>query len=306
MSLQHLDGEHLSLNIDQVKRRVTFLRAYARACLDDLEAMRSPNSPQTGSNELAGWDAHADAASSLAEAAQLAVIYDSRLAADLFDASGQLFIQLGHPYGIYLRAVANRWNPREHFELFANGLRTIEILQGLQPIDPASQPIPRPWHAVQQQIYFLLALTGSPTIRSDFRERLARLAEASPLRRGVAPTGALGTALHRLWDITVHFLMEPRTDTAASVIAEHLTAMSTAYDERMRLAMVNEYMWFHAASPVNLGDIEILGISALASRTLSTGAFVSQMRQRMEQLSPLARVPAELGIEMAADLKREG
>src|SRR6266849_2920657 len=114
MGLQHLDGEHLHLDLGQVERRVTFLRAYARVCLDDFEALSRADDRRTISLEQAAWDARADAASSLAEAAQLTVIYDTRLATNLFDAAGRHFMELGHPYGLYLRAVANRWDAKEH------------------------------------------------------------------------------------------------------------------------------------------------------------------------------------------------
>jgi hypothetical protein len=301
MGLRHL--EHLRLDAGQLERRVTFLLAYARVCLEDFEVMSQSDDRRTGREEAA-WDARADAASSLAEAAQLTTIYDARLALDLFDAAGRHFVELGHPYGLYLRAVANRWNPKDQFEFFATGVRNIEGLYGSHPIAAKSEPVPRPWHAAQQQLYFLLAAAGSPVVRSEFGSRLAELAQSSPNRRGVAPTGALGTALYRLWDIAAHLLVEQDSDTAATVVAEHLSAMSTVYAERIGLAMVNEYMWFHAASPVNLADIDILGIAALASRTLSTRAFVSQMNLRMEQLPPLARVPAELGIEIATQVKQ--
>lgn len=299
MGLRHLDREHLHLDLGQIQRRVTFLLAYARTCLDDFEALSQSNDRRIG-REPASWDAHADAASSFAEAAQLTAIFDPRLAVDLFDDAGRNFVELGHPYGLYLRAVANRWNPKDHFELFARGTRNIEALHGSHPT--SSELVPRPWHAAQQQLYFLLAAAGSPIVRSEFGLRLAEFARSSPNRRGVAPIGALGTAVYRLWDIAAHLLAEPDSDTAATVVAEHLSAMSTAYAERIRLAMVNEYMWFHAASPVNVGDIDILGIAVLASRF--TTAFVPQMKRRMEELSPLARVPAELGIDIATEVKQ--
>jgi hypothetical protein len=301
MGLKHL--EYLRLDADQIKKRVRFLLAYARLCLEDFQAMSRSDDRRTGSDQVA-WNARADAASSLAEAAQLTTFYDARLAVELFDAAGRHFVELGHPYGFYLRAVANRWNPQEHFDLFATGIRNIEALYGSHPIDANREPIPRPWHAPQQQLYFLLAVAGSPVIRREFGSRLGEFARSSPNRRGVAPIGALGTAMYRLWDIATHLLVEPESPTAAIVVTDHLAAMSRTYVEHVGLAMVNEYMWFHAASPVNVGDIDILGIAALASRTLSTTMFVSQMNSRMEQLPPLARVPAELGIEIATQVKQ--
>ena len=76
MGLKHL--EYLRLDVDQVMKRVRFLGAYARLCLDDFEAMSRFDDRRTGSDQGA-WNARADAASSLAEAAQLATFYDARL-----------------------------------------------------------------------------------------------------------------------------------------------------------------------------------------------------------------------------------
>ena len=162
-------------------------------------------------------------------------------------------MELGHPYGLYLRAIANVSELGEQMEFFETGLRYIETVHGMRAHDDDAEPVPRAWHSAQQQVYFALAAAGSPQLRRGLGGRLGELLQASAHRRGVAPVGALGTAVYRLWDVAIHLLSRRDRDGTAAVVAEHITAMSSAYFERVRLAMVNEYLWSHLASPFNIG-----------------------------------------------------
>lgn len=295
----------LNLSASQLERRLTFLRAYGRTCLRELEELSQFEDQAIRRSPQARWDVQADAASTLSEAAQIALLIDGELGRRLLDDAGELYAGLGHPFGLYLKAVAGIWHPAEYVQRVSSGFRILEQVDAGGAAG-ADQPVPRAWHSPQQQAYFVLtAASMSRLAGSSLRWPLLKLTESSAHRQGVAPTGALGTPLFRLWDVAIQLLREQNPDEAAIIICAHLVEMSSRYVERIRLAMVNEYLWSHVAAPVDLTSIEISGIAVLASRVLSPELFSSHVELYMADLSPLARMPVELGLRIAASPPEE-
>jgi hypothetical protein len=296
-----LGQEALNLTASQLERRLAFLRAYGRTCLRELEQLSQFDDRPVRRSQQARWDVQADAASTLTEAAQIAFLIDDELARRLLDDAGELYTGLGHPFGLYLKSVAGLWRPAECVQRVSSDFRILEQVHAGRGAGVDQRPVPRAWHSPQQQAYFVLAAASVPPLGSrSLRRRVLELTESSPHRQGVAPTGALGTPLFRLWDIAIQLLREQSPDEAAIAICTHLVEMSSRYAERIRLAMVNEYLWRHVAAPVDLTSIEISGIAVLASRVLSPELFFSHAEHYMANLSPLARIPVELGLRIAA------
>ena len=51
------------------------------------------------------------------------------------------------------------------------------------------------------------------------------------------------------------------------LVTRHLlVAFARHYSETIELAMVNQHCWAHAAAPVDVADLDLVGISALATR----------------------------------------
>ena len=173
----------------------------------------------------------------------------------------------------------------------ANGLRRVDVRS-------TATPVPSSLYHPQQQAYSLLACTGSRPVAREYRGPLFDVARASPHRRGVTPVGALGTPIRRFWDISLNLLDDDRESGLAGVM-NHLLAMSRTYGDNMELAMANEYLWSHAAAPVEPGDIDIVGITAMITRQFGVQAVRNSLEDRWEQLTPLARTPFELGMEIA-------
>ena len=167
-----------------------------------------------------------------------------------------------------------------------------------QPIGP--HQIPEPMRHVQQQAYLLLAC-ASLWRRFDLDPAQLRLIVDSPARRGVAPIGALGTPLRQYWDIAQRFLDESDEETARTV-ASDLARMADAYAEAINSAMANERLWFNAAAPVDVGDIDITAIALLSARRLRPDLIQEHLRSAAESLGPTARVPLELASELIDDM----
>jgi hypothetical protein len=310
MSTEHLGRERLNLDLEHFQRRVQFLVAYAATCDADASALSHQDAGDQRSIEHAIWAAQTDAASSIAEAAQLATVYAPDLAVQLFDNAGERFFSLGYAYGLFLRATAGQWDDAEHIEDFERGIGWCETLGGRGSGGTSPIRIPSPWHAPQQQAYFVLAVAGSPAVVRYLGERTAQFAADSPHHRGVVAMGALGTGLHRFWDAALQIIRvagSPTDGPAESIraIVEDLTTMIPAYEERMTLARANTYLWSNLASPVNVADIEIVAITAMATRA-APGPMQEALRTRLNQMSPLARVPVELGMELALTTSRRG
>lgn len=153
----------------------------------------------------------------------------------------------------------------------------------------------------QQQAYLLLAC-ASLWRRFDLEPSLLRIiVDQSPHRRGVAPIGALGTPLRQYWDISRRFLDSSDEESARTVAAD-LARMAGAYAEAVNSAMANERLWFNAAAPVDIGDIDIVAIALVSAGRLGSDMMKAHLRSAAESLDPTARVPLEVAIEMIDDV----
>ena len=81
----------------------------------------------------------------------------------------------------------------------------------------------------------------------------------------------------------------------------HLVAMCQVYEEAISLARTNDYLWRNAAAPVDIADLDIAGIAALATRQFDVDRLEGALAEATlgRGLGPIARVPVELGILLA-------
>jgi hypothetical protein len=284
----------LQLDPDQVTTAADFFEAYARYALS-----RGPVSEDSDSASPAHL---LDAASSLRAAGQWAMLLDPQRAAGLLTEAAQIWQTLDYGFGTFvLAAVApsdldpGRMN--DQLQQMAQQYIQGQDITGRprQPIGP--QQIPEPMRHPQQQTYLLLA-SASLSRRFELEPRLLRLiVDQSPHRRGVAPIGALGTPLRQYWDIARRFLDASDEETAQTVAAD-LARMASAYAEAINSAMANERLWFNAAAPVDVGDIDITAIALISARRVGPDLTQEHLRSAAESLGPTARVPLELAGEM--------
>lgn len=139
-----------------------------------------------------------------------------------------------------------------------------------------------------------------PSGALDNRRSLHSIAERSPNRQGVLPFGALGTPVRVVWDIGVR-LLEPTGENPESVdvVARHLIRLCSRYGEMMDLARVNDYLWDNGAAPVDVGDIDVMGITALCTSHFGFGEMTEAVVRGGLDSSSVSFIPFDLGREMA-------
>jgi hypothetical protein len=259
----------LGLDVQRVRDEVDFLQTYAEFTRAELTT-ELPG-PESLDVEEARWIATIDAASALREAAHWALCFDAHRARRLLDSAGELFLEVGQPFGAYLRVIAGgAWYADPSLDQFGRQLEALYSLS--RPSEQAEIPAPRALLHPQQQAYLLLAASGTPQIAQGYRALLRDVASTSPHRAGVVPVGALGTPIRRFWEMASLLLgVTPdsslgRTDDPARAFADELVVLATRYVESIELAQTNTHTWRNAASPVDVGDIDIIGIAVIAAR----------------------------------------
>jgi hypothetical protein len=175
------------------------------------------------------------------------------------------------------------------------------MLRAVAGLQRGDEPAGTRWPALrypQQQAYLMLAATGGESV-GQLAETVSAVLDASPHATGVVPVGALGTPIRRLWDVAAHLLA--RQPGSPEVIAGHLAGMAFRYAEAMSLAQVNTHLWRHAAAPVDVGDIDVAGVAALAAHRFGADTLLGSVRQAgvSAERDPIAMAPIEAGAAMA-------
>jgi hypothetical protein len=156
-------------------------------------------------------------------------------------------------------------------------------------------------------LYRWTAVVDGQRLRELRRQRALSQAEfghavGSP--RGaprVLPFGVLGTPLRVAWDVGVYLLQASNTD-ALDVVARHLAGLCRRYDEMMNLARVNDHLWKHAAAPVDVGDIEIIGITTLSVSHFGQNNLAQAIIANGLDPNGISFIPFDLGVELAGGL----
>jgi hypothetical protein len=289
MAERHLRA--MDLDPDQVGATVRFLRAYANTGLSELDAVLTATEEGSILRDPA-FTIAADAATVLREAGQWMLYLDPEQAQLLLSRAGGLFLRLGQPFGAYLVEVAGVAQEELPYQEMLQELAVAQ--RERDDADVRWPPLRHP----QQQAYLMLALTGTPTAQVS-SDRVARVLETSTYADGVVPVGALGTPIRRLWDIARHLLA--RRPESPYVIAGHLTGMARRYEEAMALAQVNRYLWSHGAAAVDVGDIDIAGVTALTARRFGAQVVLGSLEEAgmSAERNPIGMAPIEAGLALA-------
>jgi len=294
----------MELDPEQVHTTVRFLEAYANTALDELESVLAEGSARTGAKRTAAladdpaFGIAADAATALREAGQWMLYLDAARARSLLARSGLLFHEMRQSFGTYLVVVSGE----DQDERLSR-----DVSRALDEVKRLSEGSELGWPALrhpQQQAYLVLAAAGGGTNRA-VEDRLPGIIENSMHRNGVVPVGALGIPIRRFWDVAGHLV--GKGTGAAAAIAEHLAFMCRRYEESMGLAQVNRRLWDHAASPVDVGDIDIAGIAALAARQFGGEALLHGLGEAgvSAEGNPIGIAPVDAGLAMAEPWRDE-
>lgn len=282
MTERHLESMHIDPTI--ARNAVDILEAYATACLDELRPPLggpTPDKARPDDDEQwdeASWGVAADAASAFREAGQWALLTDSPRGVHLLGRAADLFVQLQHAFGFFLKVAVGYWWVDPPHVLGQH----VPYLLG----DSAKTP-PVLRHP-QQQAYLLLAAVGSEPVAYRYNRLLYDVATTSPHRRGVTPVGALGTPIHRYWAIA-EAMCDGDGAQPRAVAANHLEAMARQHQEVIELAAKNDFLWSHASAPVDVVDIDLICLLVLGMRSFGPAWAEEELLNRpgMRQNHPM-------------------
>jgi hypothetical protein len=67
----------------------------------------------------------------------------------------------------------------------------------------------------------------------------------------------------------------------------------------MELARANEYCWRNAAAPVDVGDVDIIGMTVIASRRFGLDRISDALDEQLSRSPYAARAVLEIAMEYA-------
>jgi hypothetical protein len=305
------DLEKLNIDPEKAQAVTDFLESYANTTARELENLQEFTSLPALAENLAGqFDVEQtltmDMASALREAASWAVYFDIARALDLLSRAGSLYQDAGLAFGSFLLTIAGR-PPMDELPRDAAFLAQIHG----QGDAIGSAEIPNSLYHPQQQAYLVLACAGmtdrlATTFRAsperddthDYQQVLHEIVAGSPNLQGVLPFGSLGTPVRVAWDIGLH-LLQADNPASLEIVARHLTMLCRRYAETMSLATVNDYLWDHAAAPVDVGDIEVMGIAALSASHFGGERITNAVYELGLDSGDISFIPFKLGLDMS-------
>ncbi|MFF8015924.1 hypothetical protein [Streptomyces sp. NPDC007929] len=271
--------EPLRLSAEQVSTAADFHEAYARLVLGEAESDERPGAP-----------ALIEAASAYRLAGQWRLLVEPRRAVRgaLAQAAG-LFTRSGLTFGAYLRASLA---PRGVERPTSDGWTRRLLTEGPGTSEPDGL-LDHP----QQQTYLLLACAMLAGDDPAARDRLTAFATESPHRVGVVPVGSLAMPVRTFWGLALNLLEDG--DRAAESYAATLAELSRAYAKSVDLAMANELTWSKAAAPVDVADLDVIGVVAMGVRRFGGRTMRRLLAETVGELPAVARVPWAIGMTVA-------
>ncbi|MGA8330992.1 MAG: hypothetical protein WB777_17085 [Mycobacterium sp.] len=320
MSNSHLETLHLEAT--RVETASRFLESYAQMCLEEradvdarLERLAELHSASALYRE--SWNLEVEAASSLMDAGQWAMLTDPARALRLWRRAGRLYRATDFGFGYYLSAIAGAYHvvdtevadDNDLSRELTRRLRDVAIYSHIADRElykEARIDLPDPLRRPQQQAYLVLAAStlAGATKDSELRYFLSSLLEQSPHRSGVTPVGALSVPISTWWEIAA--LLMTRELRSLNRLARIMSDIARRYEESIQLAMMNQYLWRNAASPVDVGSFDIAALTISAVRAFDSVASIDEVDHELRRGIADANPLASGQVEMAIDLAREG
>lgn len=237
-----------------------------------------------------------DAASALRVAGQWAMLFDQSRGRRLLVQSARIWHDLGHGFGSFLlEALApGQLSPRD-MAVRMDYLLSLHQPNGNQPAG-ADRRTFGPLRYPQQQAYLAVAIAGMAD-RIDVDPRLFEVSSAPAHLLGVAPVGSMGTPARVYWDIARSLLQDDGRGSAR-VVVRHVTRMAAAFDERVRLAVANERLWANAAAPVDVTDLDLVGITRTAANRVGPDVLNDEMRRVEVELPVYGQQAFDLAVRL--------
>ncbi len=296
MSIEHL----LRLEIDPSAARnaVRFFESYAKLIQDELRDLRpTPDGNQDEQTERYRSLLTADIVSSYRVAGQWALLLDVRQAARLFQQSGELLRTSGHAFGLFLLASTGGLFDTPRDGRLQHDIAVLAQVSQSGEGTPSSLRISPAMYHPQQQAYLLVALCALPRFAAVYRDRLREICLNSPHREGGTPVGSLGLPIRHYWAVAQALL----DGESERFVRQQLMPFINRYMDNVISARSNRHLWNNAAAPVDVGDIDTIGIVSVAARRFGVEVIRSQTRQFDLEIEPrsVEIMLLEIGMELS-------
>ena len=256
------DGSPLGIDPDKATLTADLFESYAGYAAEELTSL----------SEEDRWQSDVDAGSAYRTAAQWALLDDPRRTRQLLLAAADHFTST-YGYAAFLRAVAGE--PPRDAVADARRLRVLNpptdwLGVRLAPMSPDDADLENMapderWPGLahpQQQAYLLLALAGERELPVQALNDVLAACRNLGRRHEGHPIGSIGLPLWRYWRAAEQLLF----GDVISVAREILVPLDHRYTDAVTGAQSNTYLWNNAASPVDVVDLEIVGLTVLAVR----------------------------------------
>jgi hypothetical protein len=288
-----------------VRRRAWFFESYAQ--LLDERAATTPAATIGIDDARADWLDDAERATALRQAGQFELLVDQQHARSLLLDAAQSYLRAGVPYGHFL-ATAFSVDVAPPILFSGPGRLVWPLVHASQAVsppttEPTEPPEPGPlgpdalldW---VQQAYVYLVVNAHRPLWQEFRHVIAPLRSA-PQASAVSPVGPQSVPLRSYWQIGNLFgdLHEEREEARRPLLSR-IAAIARRYEDAINQARQNEYLWSSLQSPVEVVDLDIAGISALADIALEQASMprFDFEEAPLSTLSAVAQIPIRAGI----------
>jgi hypothetical protein len=282
--------ERLGLSREQIENNALFFESYARTVAIELDEWPYGTGDADGVTEDDRHMLELEVATSWSDAASWWALSDVGRARICLSEAGLGFSRAGHGFGSFLlSAIGSTTDPPESD---MGAAREQASMLRAVVLDGASPPSPAMAHP-QQHAYLFLALAASGAELappSHLATQLSDLAERAPHASGNTPVGALGVPIRTIW-ACASALLNADPDT---FFAHYRSAFETRYPVAMQSAHVNRYLWDHGAAPVDVVDMDIVGIASLGAQRFG----VDRVLDATEDLQLDVRLLTRIGVSL--------
>jgi hypothetical protein len=284
--------QNLGIPRTAVQAQADYYLAYAK----ELESGRRNHRPRTVWTDLANpdqrWTGDAVLASTYRLAAQYLALIDPRSAGIATIMAAKAYLRAGLPFGAMLMVgLLDESMLRDRAA--QRVMRTIRTMV-YQP--PTDDPV--------QRTYLLLTALTRPWLRRDSGEPIRALIRDLRAHE-LHPIGAQGRPVAgylRLAETMAND--ESDSSEIVNLMVDTVTAVGRPQAENLRVAQRNSYLWQHAASPLDLVNLEDVAISGLLMRSdfMPAGSGYDLLIERLRNDDPLAKISLWVANDVSSDL----
>jgi hypothetical protein len=284
--------EILEVDPEHATRRADFFEHYAaslrEATVDDQAPGLAPDPDR--------WRTDACVATALRFAAQYAVLVDAGRGIALLRDAAATYLDLGVPYGYLLLAAAD---PEE--------ARSRMLEKRVREHDRAPRPLAAAASAHPAQLtYTMVVMSGDRMLAKELRRDRARLHDrltahsTAPVGPQSLPVSRYLTVCDALLTLSADRNVMVTDATPSGAIVSALTQMGRAYADGIERARVNRYAWDRQQAPVDILDLDIVGMTLVANRAMAdAGIELEDELGRVDPSGPtLSTVPIHAALAL--------